>query len=74
MKSPRTIKTHLPGNLLPPDIMKKKARIIYVIRNPKDVAVSLYNFYVRNPRLPTPASWTDFVDDFLLGKSKYNFT
>ncbi|XP_072041100.1 sulfotransferase 1C1-like [Amphiura filiformis] len=49
MKSPRTIKSHLPGHLLPPDVMKKKARIVYVARNPKDLAVSCFYFRKVNP-------------------------
>lgn len=43
IKPQRFIKTHLPFSLLPNDIKnhKKKPKIIYVVRNPKDVFVSL---------------------------------
>lgn len=41
-KSPRVIKTHFPFSLLPPSVMREQAKIIYVARNPKHVAVSFY--------------------------------
>ncbi|XP_071797657.1 amine sulfotransferase-like [Asterias amurensis] len=44
MNSPRLIKSHLPGQLLPPQVWEKKAKIIYVIRNPKDMIVSFFKF------------------------------
>lgn len=42
--SPRFIKTHLPFDLLPREIRtgKKKPKIIYAARNPKDTCVSYY--------------------------------
>lgn len=40
----RTFKTHLQVQLLPDEIWTKKPKIIYISRNPKDVAVSFYHF------------------------------
>lgn len=39
--SPRFIKSHLPLSLLPPNILD--AKMIYVARDPRDVAVSFYH-------------------------------
>lgn len=53
----RFIKTHLPFKLLPPSVYEKKAKIVYVVRNPKDVVVSYYHL-CRLVRLYS------FVNDF----------
>ncbi|XP_036344804.1 luciferin sulfotransferase-like [Rhagoletis pomonella] len=39
----RFIKTHFPFSLMPPSVLKEKCKIVYVARNPKDVAVSYYH-------------------------------
>ncbi|CAL4122058.1 unnamed protein product, partial [Meganyctiphanes norvegica] len=39
---PRTIKTHLPFSLLPPDLLDT-CKVIYVARNPRDACVSYYH-------------------------------
>ena len=39
---PRFIKTHLPMTLLPPKILDT-AKVVYVARDPRDVAVSCYH-------------------------------
>ncbi|XP_072044656.1 sulfotransferase 1C4-like [Amphiura filiformis] len=71
LPSPRLLKTHLPFQLLPPDIMKKKAKIVYVARNPKDLAVSYFNFHKWMPMIPNYSSWDTYFDDFMAGKLNY---
>ncbi|XP_070579729.1 sulfotransferase 1A1-like isoform X2 [Ptychodera flava] len=44
LKPPRTICTHLRREFLPRGIEEKRAKVIYVARNPKDIAVSTYYF------------------------------
>lgn len=44
LSSPRVITTHLPFELLPKQRHEKGNKIIYVLRHPKDVIVSYYNF------------------------------
>lgn len=44
LSRPRTIKTHLPVQLLPDDVWIKKPKMIYISRDPRDVAVSIYHF------------------------------
>lgn len=55
--SQRFIKTHLPFTLMPPSVMNKQAKVIYVARNPKDVAVSYYH-------LSRLYRTTGYVNDF----------
>jgi len=45
LKSPRVIKTHLSIDMLPEQVLQKKAKIIYVTRNPRDAVVSFYNHW-----------------------------
>ena len=70
VSSPRTIKTHLPGHLLPPDILRQKSKIVYVARNPKDVAVSYYYFHKWIVSLPEYETWDEFFEDFMAGKGE----
>ena len=41
--TPRFIKSHLPSQLLPPEVWEKKIKMVYVIRNPKDTIVSFFH-------------------------------
>ncbi|KAK9504704.1 hypothetical protein O3M35_010974 [Rhynocoris fuscipes] len=43
MDSPRVIKTHFPISMLPYDVPETKPKIVYVARNPIDVALSYYH-------------------------------
>lgn len=45
LPSPRILNTHFPPQLLPQAIKEKKTRIVYLYRNPKDVAISAYYFF-----------------------------
>ncbi|CAG4988484.1 unnamed protein product [Parnassius apollo] len=62
MPSPRFIKTHLPLSLLPPKLLDT-AKVVYVARDPRDVAVSFYHL---NRSMRTQG----YVDDF---KNYWNF-
>uniref|UniRef100_A0A8C3VV12 Sulfotransferase n=1 Tax=Catagonus wagneri TaxID=51154 RepID=A0A8C3VV12_9CETA len=68
MPSPRTLKTHLPTGLLPPSLLEKNCKIIYVARNPKDNMVSYYHFHRMNKALPAPGTWEEYFESFLAGK------
>lgn len=63
LPSPRYIKTHLPIQLLPHEIWKIRPKIVYVTRNPKDTAVSLFH-HVRNFNV-YEGDMTSFCQSFL---------
>jgi len=45
LPSPRVIKTHLAIQMLPREVLQKKAKVIYVCRNPRDAVVSYFNHW-----------------------------
>ncbi|XP_072033315.1 sulfotransferase 1 family member D1-like [Amphiura filiformis] len=64
LPSPRLIKTHLPYQVLPKQTWDIKPKVIYVARNPKDLAVSYYHFTEYNLGMPNFATFGDFLDEF----------
>ncbi|KAG8583498.1 hypothetical protein GDO81_008445 [Engystomops pustulosus] len=69
--SPRIISTHLNFKNIPKSFFQKKVKILLVLRNPKDTAVSFYHFYNSLPALPSYTSWDLFFNDFIDGKVSY---
>ncbi|XP_075035067.1 sulfotransferase 1 family member D1-like [Mixophyes fleayi] len=67
----RVIKTHLPISILPETFLEKNCKVIYVARNPKDVAVSYYHFYRMSYRHPEPGTWDEFLNSFMEGKVSF---
>ncbi|XP_042685131.1 sulfotransferase 6B1-like isoform X2 [Centrocercus urophasianus] len=68
LPSRRVILTHLaPGNL-PKSIFKNKAKILLLIRNPKDVATSFFHFSNALSALPSYETWDDFFVAFMAEK------
>ncbi|XP_005655719.1 sulfotransferase 6B1-like [Sus scrofa] len=67
----RVIPTHLSYDMLPMNIKQKQCKIIYIIRNPKDTAVSLFHYYRDNPNLPSIETWHEFLELFLRGDVVY---
>ncbi|MEE6477411.1 hypothetical protein FKM82_011506 [Ascaphus truei] len=65
--SKRIIPTHLSYGMVPTDLKVKKCKTIYIIRNPKDTAVSLFYYYRDNPNLPTIETWSAYLEMFLKG-------
>ncbi|XP_066487522.1 sulfotransferase 1B1-like [Tiliqua scincoides] len=66
--SPRTIKTHLPFQLVPKSFWEKNCKVIYVARNAKDNLVSYFFFDQMNLTQPDPGPWNDYVKKFMEGE------
>ncbi|XP_059171145.1 sulfotransferase 1E1-like [Physella acuta] len=61
-ESPRIIVTHVPFRYLPKKALKKKIKIIYLDRNPKDVLVSFYSHLKKHVHpLRYPGTFEHFV-------------
>ncbi|KAM3922408.1 sulfotransferase 2B1-like [Leptodactylus fuscus] len=66
--SPRILTSHLPHHLFAKSYFNSKAKIIYTMRNPRDVMVSLFHF-TKILKIYTPAeNFQDFLEDFIQGK------
>ncbi|XP_038048688.1 sulfotransferase family cytosolic 1B member 1-like [Patiria miniata] len=66
--SPRVIMTHLLPHLLPAQLFQKKSQVLYIARNPKDVAVSYFHFF-NALKAPDPCPpWEQFVPLFMKGE------
>ncbi|XP_070809196.1 amine sulfotransferase-like [Pituophis catenifer annectens] len=66
--SPWVICSHLPYYLVPKGLQNRRAKIIYVLRNPKDVLVSNYHFHKLSVKIETPKDFDIFFEKFLAGK------
>ena len=62
--SPRVINSHMYFRHLPQDILTKRNKIIFVNRNPKDIAVSYYD-HCQKVALKYKGSWEDFLELFM---------
>ncbi|XP_013418477.1 sulfotransferase 1C4 [Lingula anatina] len=65
---PRVFKTHVAAHQLPEQMREKHSKMIHVLRNPKDVAVSYYHFYRMDASLGRfPGTWSQFYEMFMAG-------
>lgn len=71
--TPRLIKTHLSFNLMPRNIKEVGAKVVYIARNPKDVAASYYHFHKYAPTFGFTGDFELFLQYFRddLGKFRY---
>ena len=68
--SPRVIKTHLPIEMLPPNLLDT-CKVIFVCRNPKDACVSDYHHYNNFPEYQFKGNFKDFAQLFIDGHLEY---
>ncbi|KAJ8310203.1 hypothetical protein KUTeg_012068 [Tegillarca granosa] len=65
MSSPRIIKSHLQVHMMPKEINQTDSKIIIVLRNPKDLCVSYYNFYRSSSSVGNfKGTWSEFLEMF----------
>ena len=63
--APRLLKTHLPAKFFEETLKKSKTKFIVVIRNPKDVLVSMFFFYKSNVLLGNyTGTWDEYFQMF----------
>lgn len=70
LKSPRVIKTHLPFEFLPPQLLDT-CKVIFVCRNPKDCCVSFYHHHITFPEYQFNGDFEKFAKMFLNGNMEY---
>ncbi|XP_005361139.2 bile salt sulfotransferase 1-like [Microtus ochrogaster] len=66
-EGPRLFSSHLPFHLFPKSFFSSKAKMIYVIRNPRDVLVSGYFFLQKTNLIKNPESLINYFEWFLKG-------
>ncbi|XP_003514216.1 alcohol sulfotransferase A [Cricetulus griseus] len=66
-KGPHLMASHLPFHLFPKSFFSSKAKVIYVIRNPRDVLVSGYFFWCKTKLVKKAESLRTYFEWFLKG-------
>ncbi|XP_072025593.1 sulfotransferase 6B1-like [Amphiura filiformis] len=62
--SPRVFMTHLPEHMMPKQIYQGKGKIVFVLRNPKDLAVSMWHFLRPKKFNPKYEQWNTFFEQY----------
>ncbi|KAM5132188.1 sulfotransferase 2B1-like [Mantella aurantiaca] len=71
LTQPRIISSHLPHHLFAKSFFNSKAKIIYTMRNPKDIIVSLFHFTKILYLFKEADHFQEFTEDFVKGKTLY---
>ncbi|XP_032430801.1 sulfotransferase family 2, cytosolic sulfotransferase 2 isoform X1 [Xiphophorus hellerii] len=66
--SPRLFTTHFHYSMMPPSFFQVKPKVVYVMRNPKDVFTSAFHYYNSASFLVKPGPQSEFLQKFLTGK------
>jgi hypothetical protein len=68
MLAPRIYKSHQSYHQLPSQVHEKQPKIVHIIRDPRDTAVSYYHFYRALSELGCyTGTWDEFIDMFMAG-------
>ncbi|MBZ3885048.1 Bile salt sulfotransferase [Sciurus carolinensis] len=68
---PRLLTSHLPFHLFPKSLFTSKAKVLYLMRNPKDVLVSGYYFWTTSNLTKKPESLERYFKCFIQGNVPY---
>ncbi|XP_018432006.1 PREDICTED: sulfotransferase family cytosolic 2B member 1-like [Nanorana parkeri] len=71
LSQPRIISSHLPHQLFAKSFFTSKAKIVYTMRNPKDVIVSLFHFTKILYLFKEPENFQELIDNFVNGNALY---
>lgn len=71
VEPPRALCSHLPHQLFAKSFFKSKAKIIYTLRNPKDVMVSLFHFSKILCLYQDSRTFEEYLEIFLKGDVPY---
>ena len=71
MAAPRVINTHVDFQYLPKDLFAKRCKIVYILRNPKDIAVSYYNHHKKLLMYEFDGPWDNYFQRFMQGNGKH---
>ncbi|XP_046584474.1 sulfotransferase 1C2-like [Haliotis rubra] len=67
--SPRVLNTHCLVEQLPRGVFEKKCKIIYILRNPKDMAVSFFHHHTKLPKIyEYDGKWENHLSLLMDGK------
>ncbi|XP_033014021.1 sulfotransferase 2B1-like isoform X3 [Lacerta agilis] len=64
---PRLLASHLPFHIFPKSFLHSKAKVIYTVRNPKDVMISYYHFSKGLKIVKDPGTLEEYMEEFLSG-------
>ena len=74
--SPRILNTHLPVRWLPLKHLEKGGKIVHLMRNPKDVAVSMFHHIKSSGEGGVGTrdmTWQQFFDNMVIGEGIFTF-
>ncbi|XP_060114560.1 sulfotransferase 2B1-like [Heteronotia binoei] len=69
--SPRVFCSHIPFQLFPKVFLQTDVKVIYTLRNPKDVLVSYYYYSMLSRLFKEPGTLQEFLEEFLSGNVAY---
>ena len=73
MPSPRILNTHLRVDMFPRQMKEKWTKIVAVVRNPKDVAVSYYHHLKGRVKNIYEGRFEDYLVNYMEGNGKITF-